>query len=83
MKRPLTEPAFPADELPALASYRVPMPVTEGLILRDGVYYLCPRCRHTVEREHMAFCDRCGQKLDWRGYKKARLSCPRSKQSSI
>ena len=22
-----------------------------------------------MEREFMAFCDRCGQKLDWRGYK--------------
>ena len=36
-------------------------------------YYVCPRCKITLEREFMAFCDRCGQKLDWRSYKKAKI----------
>ncbi len=56
-----------------LASYRVSMPVTEGLLLQNSVYYYCPRCRCPLDREYMAFCDRCGQKLSWRCRKKARL----------
>lgn len=36
-------------------------------------YYVCPRCKATMEREFMSFCDRCGQKLDWRSYKKAKI----------
>ena len=26
---------------------------------------VCPRCHSTMEREHQAFCDCCGQKLSW------------------
>ena len=63
-------------KLLALANYRVPMRVTEGVLLSAGVYYRCPRCRRTLDREFMAFCDRCGQRLDWRGYSKAKLSLP-------
>ena len=51
----------------ALASYRVPRPVTERVVFPDcsGVpsYYVCPRCGITLEREFTAFCDRCGQRL--------------------
>ena len=28
-------------------------------------YPVCPQCGMTMEREYQAFCDRCGQKLDW------------------
>ena len=60
-----------------LASFRLQMPVTEIMIFPDGYgYYVCPRCHITVEREFMSFCDRCGQRLGWKGYKKARKVYP-------
>ena len=55
-----------------LSSYRLQMPVTEVMVFPDGNgYYICPRCHITVEREFMAFCDRCGQHLEWKYYKKS------------
>ena len=52
------------------AVYRFPLPVTEYVLYhetfgQESVYYLCPRCAVTMERDYQAFCDRCGQKLDW------------------
>ncbi len=63
--------------LDPLSNYRQGMRVTELMVFsysggKTG-YYVCPRCKATMEREFMAFCDRCGQKLDWRGYKKAKI----------
>jgi len=53
-------------------SFRQPMRVTEKHLFRDGtVYPVCPRCRVTLNREYQAYCDRCGQALDWKAYKKA------------
>ena len=48
--------------------FRTPLPVTEIVYftrLRTS-YPRCPRCRNTLDREYMAFCDRCGQQLDWK-----------------
>lgn len=60
-----------------LMDYRIKMPVTEVMLFPDGnSYYVCPRCHITMEREFMNFCDRCGQHLDWKGYKKARILYP-------
>lgn len=28
-------------------------------------YSVCPKCGSIMEREHTAFRDRCGQRLDW------------------
>ena len=59
-----------------MITYRVPMMVDEAIIYRktfeDNIYYCCPRCQRTLEREFLAYCDRCGQCLDWRDYRKAR-----------
>ena len=59
------------------ASYRVPMKIAEGIIVScysgSSVYYVCPRCRVSMEREYTTYCDNCGQKLDWRGFRKALL----------
>ena len=59
-----------------LMTYRVPMMVNEAIIFRkaftDDLYYRCPRCQTFLARDFMAYCDRCGQCLDWRNYKKAR-----------
>lgn len=63
-----------------IVSYRSPMPVTELMAFetwqRKDYYYVCPRCGITMEREFMAYCDRCGQHLDWKGYKKVKIVYP-------
>lgn len=73
-------PALLAPILLALASYRIPMPVSELKVFPDCMgrpaYYVCPRCGLTMEREFMNFCDRCGQRLDWRGYRHVRIVYP-------
>ena len=40
---------------------------------RHSDFYVCPVCHVTLEREFMACCDRCGQLLDWRKYREARV----------
>ena len=48
-------------------SYRIAMPVTEIVQYGSGgyAYPVCPRCRQSMDREYMGYCDRCGQKLSW------------------
>ena len=51
--------------------YRLPLTVTEYILYQDSfcgesVYYVCPRCEITLDREYQAYCDRCGQRLDWK-----------------
>lgn len=47
-------------------SYRVPMEVQAIRLLPGGDSYpICPRCGITLDREYMAYCDRCGQHLGW------------------
>ncbi len=57
--------------------YRMPMEVAELKVypnlFRGSAYYICPRCRVTMEREFQSYCDRCGQKLDWRKYLKVKI----------
>ena len=59
-----------------LMTYRVPMIVKDMVSFyhfpEDNVYYRCPRCQELLPREFMAYCDRCGQCLDWRDYRKAK-----------
>ena len=57
--------------------YRRPMAVAD---IRSGsrchgapAYPVCPRCEKTMEREYIAFCSRCGQKLDWENFQEARI----------
>lgn len=53
-------------------TYRIPMEVTQILKRLNGdCYPVCPRCKMTMEREYMCFCDRCGQKLGWSKLKDA------------
>lgn len=60
-----------------LCSYRTPMKITEArkfsVYRNTSIYYVCPRCKITLERDFMNFCDRCGQCLDWKGYRKAKV----------
>ena len=53
----------------AAEGYRIPMPVIHFKQYRDTSYYICPKCNMTMEREFMAYCDRCGQCLGWRNYR--------------
>lgn len=54
--------------------YREAMGVEEVLLFPNGnAYAVCPRCKITLEREYQSYCDRCGQHLDWRGFRKARV----------
>lgn len=66
----------------AFADFRIPRPVTELMVFPacpgTPAYYVCPRCKITMEREFMLFCDRCGQRLDWRSYKHAKIIYPGS-----
>lgn len=68
----LVAPA-PVQEL----SFRIPMNVTQCLGRRVGssytVYPLCPQCGCSFEREFQSFCDRCGQRLCWRGYSRVEI----------
>lgn len=59
------------------AKYRMDLLVKEVMVFPSGdAYYVCPRCSITLEREFMAYCDRCGQRLGWKGYKKAKVIYP-------
>jgi len=55
--------------------YRTPMRIEALRAYRSGnglfAYPVCPRCDCTMEREYQAFCDRCGQRLLWKGFRKA------------
>lgn len=56
-------------------SYRTPASVSAVRCYPSvfGVVFfpVCPRCTVTIEREYQAFCDRCGQALDWKRFSKA------------
>lgn len=55
-------------------SYRIPRRVRAILEMQNGDgFSICPKCRYTLEREYQSFCDRCGQKLDWDYFEKAKV----------
>lgn len=57
--------------------YRMELQVEEVMVFPNGhAYYVCPRCDTTLEREFTAYCDRCGQHLGWKSYRKAKVVYP-------
>lgn len=55
-------------------SFRLPMAVNEIHLHRNNYAFpVCPRCHLTLDREYQAFCDRCGQALNWKYLKQALL----------
>lgn len=68
-------------DVEAELSYRRPMEVDTIYAYRKRMlgsvgwsnYPVCPRCNITMEREYQSFCDRCGQKLDWKKFKQATI----------
>ena len=54
------------DVLEDAFTYQIPKEVAQIMKQHNGESYpVCPRCKMTIEREYMSFCDRCGQKLGW------------------
>ena len=52
-------------------SFRTAMPVTHIRKYSSGdCYSVCPRCDMSLEREYMAYCDRCGQCVSWKNFTK-------------
>lgn len=48
-------------------TYRAPLLVAEVYRYQNGdTYPVCPRCNRCLDREYVQYCDRCGQRLDWR-----------------
>lgn len=56
----------------------MPVAKTRCLFLSGAFtgFPICPSCGASLEREFQAFCDRCGQMLDWRDYNNALLVYP-------
>lgn len=64
-------------------SFRTVMAVTQlRLFPKDGAYPVCPRCQISLEREYQRFCDHCGQRLGWKGYRKAQIVYPKSMEGT-
>ena len=60
-----------------IPGYRTPLQVCELLLSRDGIYYpICPRCKCSIDREYMSYCDRCGQRLGWDRLRAAKVVEP-------
>lgn len=61
-------------------SYRRPMMVRELMVFpamkQATSFYVCPRCRTTMEQEFACYCDRCGQRLSWTQWDQARIVYP-------
>ena len=71
-ERPRAKPSF----LLAV-SYRVALPVMRICKFTNGdCYPVCPRCTETLDREYMAYCDRCGQCLNWQWFDSAQIISP-------
>lgn len=58
------------------AQFQIPMLVSEIMVFRDTSFYVCPRCKITLEREYSRYCDRCGQRLNWKAHRQARIVYP-------
>lgn len=61
--------------------FRAPMQVRQircfrGFKGRFSGFPVCPQCGITMEREYQAYCDRCGQCLGWKHFKKATILFP-------
>ena len=60
------------------------MPVAEVILLNDGITFpICPRCSISLDREYMKFCDRCGQRLDWKGFRYSRVVRPGQRTNAV
>ncbi len=51
-------------------TYRIPMEIQQlrYYTYNHTSYAVCPRCRISLDREYIRFCDVCGQRLSWKNY---------------
>lgn len=75
------------EEIMEALSYRRPITVHAVMLFRDGyrrptTYPICPRCNITMEREYQRYCDRCGQRLDWKELNHAKIVLPGCRQAA-
>lgn len=51
------------------------MQVSQILYISEltGSFPVCPACKVTLEREYQNYCDRCGQRLGWKGFRQAEV----------
>lgn len=55
-------------------TYRTPRLVRRIIVYSDDAAYLiCPMCKMSLDREYIAFCDRYGQKLNWKFFDHAKV----------
>ena len=55
-------------------SYREPRKIEEIHIMKNGdSFALCPRCRNFFDIEYQPFCSGCGQAIDWKHPKEAKV----------
>ena len=47
-------------------SFRTKMAVTDTVEIAHSTFTVCPRCGTSLDREYMAYCDCCGQALNWK-----------------
>lgn len=78
IRKPLKTLPEDIEALKELASFQIPMKVNELVSLhiyddQDSLFYVCPKCKISLERDFQSYCDRCGQRLDWKDYKKAKI----------
>lgn len=68
--------------IPVAIQKSIPMPVSQVMAFQSSFEYttfpVCPACEITMEREYQNYCDRCGQRLDWKNYKYAHTIYPGS-----
>lgn len=69
--------AFLLQKIIETMDYRSARVVREIVVCQDHLgeigLYICPRCDSLLDREFVRFCDRCGQRLDWRFYLQVRI----------
>ena len=57
-----------------------PLPVSQMMVFSSpsgkNSFPVCPNCLITMEREYQNYCDRCGQRLDWKYYGSAQVISP-------
>lgn len=57
-----------------MIAHRQPLLIRECVRFKNGYTYpVCPKCQCTLNRDYQAYCDRCGQKLSWRRFYRAKI----------
>ena len=62
------------DDIEFELSFRYPKKVKKVILYEnEDTFPICPSCKMTMEREYQSYCDRCGQKLNWKYFNEAKV----------